>query len=217
MGFVKQRQHLQDATSVQMRGRVFETEKAQRAHCIARIDGLRDAVSAPERSASVAQLVAVFYVVVNERIVVKNLYRHRRIECLFHRRSFAGGHPHHHLRSKPFASSRRSVRSVTKVTQKHIGDLFRSPISGNPFFEGALKALGIINEVKQTPPAPPCASQRDQPASPASTRRTSGRRPRHRRTIAPAARRALRCDRRARHATPTSRQDVWCSQRSCRP
>jgi hypothetical protein len=27
------------------------------------------------------------------------------------------------------------------VAQKHIGDLFRSPIAGNPFLEGALEAL----------------------------------------------------------------------------
>ena len=88
------------------------------------------------------QLVAIFDIVVNERVVVEDLDRDGRIERVLERCAFARRHAHDHLRAQALAAPRRSVRAVTEVAQKHIGDLARSPISGNPFLEGALEAFG---------------------------------------------------------------------------
>ncbi len=89
--FVQERQHLQDAPGIEMRRRLLEAQEAQRAHRVAGVDRPRHAVRAPQGRPSVAQLVAVLDVVVDERIVVEDLDGHRGVERLLDRRAFADG------------------------------------------------------------------------------------------------------------------------------
>ena len=110
VGFVHERDHLQHAARIQMFGGVLEAQKTQRAHRVAGVDRLADAVGAPQRRAAVTQFVAIFDVVVHQRIVVKYFDRHGGIDRVLRRRAFAGGDAHHHLRAQPLAAPRRSVR-----------------------------------------------------------------------------------------------------------
>ncbi len=102
---------------------MLEAQKAQRAHRVTGVNRTSDAVRAPERGTSVAEFVAILDIVVDERVVVKDLDGDGRIERTLDRRSFAHRNAHHHLRTQPFAAPRRSVRSVTEMSQKTIGDL----------------------------------------------------------------------------------------------
>ena len=128
-----------------MFGGVLEAQKTQRAHRVAGVDRLADAVGAPQRRPAVTQFVAVFDVVVDQRVVVKYLDRDGGIERAFRRRAFAGGDAHHHLRAQPLAAPRRPVPAVAEVAQKHIGDLPRSPIVDEPFLEGFLESLKQVD------------------------------------------------------------------------
>ena len=92
------------------------------------------------------ELVTILDVVVDQRVVVKDFDCDRRIERVFERRALAGGDAQHHLRAQPFAPPGRTVSSVTEMTQKHIGDLARSPIPDNSFFERAFKTLKRVDD-----------------------------------------------------------------------
>src|SRR5580700_10698806 len=156
---------------------MLEAQETQGAHRIPGFDRPGDPVGAPERRPSVPKLVTILDVVVNERVVVEDLDGNGSVESVLDRRALADRDAHHHLRSKPLAAACRPVRCVTEMSQKTIGDLCRSPISGNPFFEGALEALGERRFLKQRQPAPPCALRPCRRASPESTPPTSSPRP----------------------------------------
>ena len=173
VGFVQQRQHLRDAPRVEMRGGVLQAEEAQRAHRVAGIDRLRRrrrcSTTCGARGAARRDLRCRREPTSSCEKSPRRRRHPARIRSELLRRW---------RRAKPSAAegvcpSAPARRGVAEVPQKHIGDLFRSPISGNPFLEGAFKALGKIVQVKQTPPAPPFAPRLYRRASPASTRRTS--------------------------------------------
>ncbi len=82
---------------------VLQAQKTQGAHRIAGVDRRADAVLAPQRAPAVAQFVAVFDVVVNQRIVMEDFDGDGGVERVLDRRAFAERNAQHHLRPQAFA------------------------------------------------------------------------------------------------------------------
>ncbi len=96
---------------------------------------LRHAVEIPQRPFAVTHFVSILDVVVDERVIVQDFDGCRGVKTMFERRSESETGAHNDLGTQAFAAASRSVRSVTEVIQKHIGDRARSPIGRYSFFE----------------------------------------------------------------------------------
>ncbi len=115
MCLVQQGEHRQNPPRIEVRGRVFEAEKAERTHRVAGVDCPCDAVRTPQRRAAVTQLVAILDVVVHERIIVEDLDRNGCVERVLDRSRLTGGNSHHHLWAQPLAAPRRAVWRIAEV------------------------------------------------------------------------------------------------------
>src|SRR5579884_3723817 len=92
-----------------------------------------------------AQFVAVFDVVVHERIIVQNFNRCRRVQCVVELGAFGLRDLEQQARTQAFSAPRGPVLAVTEVIKEHIGDLLGSPIISYQSLEMNFEAFLLLN------------------------------------------------------------------------
>ena len=105
---------------------VEQREVADRAECVARVDTVRHSVARPRGRPAVPKFVAIFDIIVNERIIMKDLDRDGRVDGTFDRTALLECGPQEYLGPEALARLRFFERVVAEMVTDHVVDRRRS-------------------------------------------------------------------------------------------
>jgi len=126
---VQHAEHLDDAVGRHDGFLVEQRQVTDRAERITRINSLCDPITRPNRRLAVAQLVAVFDVVVHERVVMEDLDRDGRVERAFKPAALGEGGSQEQLWTQALPRLHRSRCVVAEVVADHLIDRRRPAVT----------------------------------------------------------------------------------------